>query len=197
MKHTRILIALLFVFPHLVLATTYDCSDKGQCGLPSDGAYQNVVLGTVVDIADKATQEKIFHWAKAHHYWSKLPDDAAAFHEAIQIMAVETPDGNNLKTLTLLMGRKDFSASNIKQGDYVRHTPHPLKQAALPGYANNPKDEYWAVFGCIAVLCSVQDLTCPSRYQSGIYSLEGQPLGDAAVFAQPIDPVTYLPIKTQ
>ena len=69
----------------------YDCSAKGRCGLLGDGAYPHLVLGKVLDVADEQQATTIFNWAHQHGYWSKLPDDPAAFIAAIQVLSVEIP----------------------------------------------------------------------------------------------------------
>jgi len=178
-------------------ASPYDCSETARCGLPGDGANPKLVLGRVLDVADETEAMTIFHWARDHGYWSGLPDDAPAFAKAIQVMSVEVPAGSELNPVTLLMGRKEFNTIGIASGDFVRHAPHPLAEVALPGYPNDPKDPYWAIFGCIAVLCRADDVDCPQKYQAGIYDQQGLPIDPGSgqpLTARPaIDPITYLP----
>ena len=179
----------------------YDCSAKGRCGLLGDGAYPHLVLGKVLDVADEQQATTIFNWAHQHGYWSKLPDDPAAFVQAIQVLSVEIPASSGLDSITLLMGRKDFDIAGIVAGDYVRFSPHPASEINLPGYINNPKDVYWEIFGCVAVLCSAGDLACMQRYRSGVYDSNGIPLepltGQAKQTGQWIDPLTYLPLTPE
>lgn len=178
------------------------CDERPACGLlggPSDQAYQGVILGKVVNVLDEKTEAGIFDWARRHGYWSQLPEDPAAFTRGVQMLSVEIPVGDHIQPVTLLMGRKDFMAAGIEAGDFIRYRPHPTDQVGLPGYPLDPKDPYWAVFGCMAVLCTKDDIACPSGYVPGVYDQAGRPrdleTGQPDLTRGPIDPMTYRPVR--
>jgi hypothetical protein len=180
---------------------SFDCKSN-RCGLKGDGSYQHLVIGTVKINADEENSTAVYNWAREHGYWADLPDDQARFLRSIQIVSVEVPSQDGVEEITLLMGREDFDAIQIKAGDLVRYRPHePSYSAAraLPASAQGVNRAYWNLFGCIAVLCREDDGKCPQRYSTGVYRLsDGVALnrqGEAvADLARRIDLTTYLPI---
>jgi hypothetical protein len=196
---TITLIALMMASFSAVSANYYLCNDTKHCGLQGDNTYRNIVLGPVVDVADAKQSAKIFQWARSQGYWRELPNDVDTFIKKVQILSVEVPVGRTLEQISLLMGREDFERSIVEPGDYIRYTPRDSSFFS-EGYTRPEKDAYWKLYGCIAVLCSVEDTQCPSTYQSGIYRhADGISLGlaseDISATKSGIDPQTYLPIK--
>lgn len=188
---------LLFLFANSSSASDFDC-EKSHCGLPGDGPYPNLVLGTVKRVATAEEAESVFRWAHSKGYWKTLPNDPAAFAKAIQMMSIETAGPEGPEVVTLLMGREHYDAIEIAAGDFVRYTPHESEQTQRK--FDKPADAaYWHLFGCIAVLCRADDLTCPAHYRPGVYRKKdgiqlglhtGAPL-DGGIR---IDPDTFWPV---
>lgn len=192
----NLLIVFLLLSSNAIAA--FNCNNTQQCGLKGESTYPNIVLGTVVDVADAKETADIYQWARQHGYWKELPEDISTFVKKVQIFSVEVPMAQKLEQITLLMGREDFERSIIKIGDFIRYTPRDSSFFA-EGYSTPEKDAYWKLYGCIAVLCSAEDIQCPFNYQSGIFRhADGISLDfnsqDILENKTMIDPQTYLPI---
>jgi len=193
---------VLLTLPAIGLSSGFGCNTEERCGLPDDGPYPHLVLGTVAAVADAAEAEEIYHWARAQGYWSSLPEDPAAFVKAIQILSLELPSAGGTERMTFLMGRVHFDAIRIAPGDYVRYIPresYPSGQETPMSKKTGEPDAYRQLYGCIALLCRAEDLLCPARYRSGVYRpTDGAPLdpqtGTVLTQGTHVDPVTYLPV---
>lgn len=180
------------------LAVPFDCENQA-CGLAGDGPYPNIVVGTITRVADTAEAKRVFHWARKQGFWNDLPDDPERFVREIQVLSLEMQDSGGLEDITLLMGGVHYKAVKMLAGDLVRYTPHD------PDHSDPPTKDpvaaaYWKLFGCVAVLCRAEDLTCPARYTTGVYGLrDGVQLDKSSHIPVTgglrIDPVTYLPLK--
>jgi hypothetical protein len=181
-----------------VHAAPFDCSAEA-CGLPGDGPFPDLVVGTVKRVADDTEAQTVFGWARAHGYWATLPEDPQRFAFTIQPMSIEIPGAEGPRDITLLMGREHYDAIKIAAGDLVRYIPHETGRSA-PGFDDRGANAYWELFGCIAVLCRAEDMACPARYAPGVYRVnDGVPLG--ADLQTPVaggvrvDPGTYMPMQ--
>ena len=179
-------------------AAPFDCSSDA-CGLPGDGPFSNLVVGTVKRVANDADARTVFHWARKHGYWAALAEDAQRFPHTIQMMSVEVPGARGPREITLLMGRGHYDAIRIVAGDLVRYTPRRPGNAA-PDSKDPGADAYRKLFGCIAVLCRAEDRSCPARYTAGVYRLGdgvqlGADLGTPLAGGVQVDTGTYLPIR--
>jgi len=169
-------VPLGFVVSLAVQAAPFDCRTDA-CGLPGDGPFLDLVVGTVTSVADDSAAQRVFAWAREHDYWKSLQPDPRLFVESIQVMSIEIPGPQGQREITLLMGREHYEAIKIAAGDLVRYTPHPSGHAG-PNLKDPVADAYWTLFGCIAVLCRAEDRSCPSRYAPGVYRLaDGAELG--------------------
>jgi len=178
-------------------AGIYDCKHK-QCGLLGDGAYPNVILGTLSHVATDAEATTIYHWAHQHGYWKNLQGGLPRFLKTIKIVSVEIPVKKHTKTVTLLMGRKFFDADTWEKGDFVRYTPHEKDLPDKP-FDDPSQLAYYQLFGCVAILCRAVDKECFKRYVSGVYGrIDGlqRDLQSGKTVKQGvhIDPVTYFPV---
>ena len=129
-------------------AASFDCGTEA-CGLPGDGSFPNLVIGTVKRVADDAEARTVFEWARAHGYWAALPADARRFTRTIQMMSIEIPAAPGPRDITLLMGREHYDAIKITAGDLVRYIPHETGRSA-PRFEDRGANAYWELFGCIA-----------------------------------------------
>lgn len=179
-------------------AASFDCGTDA-CGLPGDGSFPNIVVGTVKRVADDTEAQVVFHWARAHGYWATLPKDPPRFVRTIQMMLIEIPGARNPRDITLLMGREHYDAIKIAAGDLVRYIPHESGRSA-PKFEERGANAYWELFGCIAVLCRAEDKACPARYAPGVYRLNdgvqlGLDLRTPVAGGVWVDPGTYMPRK--
>lgn len=174
-------------------ATSLHCLQDG-CGTFGDGHFPHLVLGTVEHVATEAEKRDLFQWAQAQHYWQSLPKDEQHFVKLVQPVTIRFTD---TQTMTLLMAQEEYDVIGFDHGDYVRYTYHPDSEHP-PSYVEATTLPYWHLYGCIVVLCRVDDKPCMSRYQSGIFAMaDGHPLDtqnysplDTGTW---IDPYTYLP----
>ena len=179
-------------------AASFDCGTDA-CGLPGDGPFPNIVVGTVKRVAGDAEAQAVFDWARAHGYWATLPVDAQRFARTIQMMSIEIPGSEGPRDVTLLMGREHYEAIKIAAGDLVRYIPHETARSA-PRFEDRGAHAYWKLFGCIAVLCRAADKACPVRYAPGVYRLNdggqlGPDLRTPVAGGMRVDPGTYLPMR--
>lgn len=84
----------------------------------------------------------------------------------------------------------------IQPGDFVRYSPHRGKYEVPP--SDPVAAAYWAVDGCVAVLCDPGNGTCIERYVSGVYRVsDGRQLESETLALLPhgvvIDTGTMLP----
>lgn len=180
----------------VVHAASFDCSTDA-CGLPGDGPFPHIVVGTVKRVADDTEAQTVFGWARAHEYWAALPEDPQRFAFTIQLMSIAIPGAEGPRNVTLLMGREHYDAIKIAAGDLVRYIPHETGHSA-PGFDDRGANAYWELFGCIAVLCRAEDKACPARYAPGVYRLNdgvqlGADLWTPVAGGVRVDPGTYMP----
>jgi hypothetical protein len=169
----------------------FRCDDQA-CAMPSTGSYPHLIVGVFKSSATAAQSRQLFADMRAHHFWQSLPDDAAAFHAALQPVAIQLPDAGSL---VALMAQDEVRVARPMPGDLVRYSPHRGKYELPP---ENPAElAWWAIDGCVAVLCRAQDKACFKRYATGVFrtadgmeisSRTFRPLSNGAV----IDPDTLL-----
>jgi hypothetical protein len=189
------LVCCIFVAAH---GASFDCGTEA-CGLPGDGPFPNLVVGTVKRVADDTEAQTVFGWARKHGYWADLPEDPQRFAHTIQMMSIEIPGAQGPRALTLLMGREHYDAIKIATGDLVRYIPHETGRSA-PGFEDRGANAYWELFGCIAVLCRSEDTSCPARYAPGVYRLSdgvqlASDLRTPVAGGVRVDPGTYMPMQ--
>jgi len=150
--------------------------------MPSTGSYPHLIVGIFKSSATAAQSRQLFVDMRAHHFWQSLPDDAVAFHVALQPVAIRLPDDTSL---AVLMAQDEVRVARPMPGDLVRYSPHRGK------YELPPEDPvaraWWAVDGCVAVLCRAQDKACFSRYAAGVFRTTD---------GMEISPRTFRPLST-
>jgi hypothetical protein len=135
--------------------------------MPQEGSYPYLIIGHFEGMATTQQSAQLFRDMRAKHLWLPLPDDAAAFYVALQPVAIKLPDGTSL---AVLIGQDEAHLAPPVQGDLVRYSPHRGKYEVPP---TDPKARaYWAVDGCVALLCRAQDKACFGRYVPGVYRAE-------------------------
>lgn len=189
--------SVLFAGPASAVAVdAFDCASR-HCGIPQDGSYPHLVIGTLQRIASSREGERIFREARRLGYWQALPDDPHRFVATIRAVSIltRTPDGP--RALTLLLSNAELQAGPLKVGDLVRYTPHDKAHEHAPD--DTPAGRaYWKLHGCVMVVCTVSDGACRKRYQAGTYQLAtGTPIdpdsGKAWPGIAPVDPISLLP----
>lgn len=178
-------------FSATVQAAPMSCLNDG-CATPGDGHFPHLVLGTVDHVATEQEKRDLFQWAQAQHYWQSIPQDEQSFVELVQPVSIRFSD---TQTMTLLMAQEEYDVVGLNKDDYVRYTYHPDSEHP-PEYIETTTLPYWHLYGCIVVLCRVDDKQCLPRYRSGIFAMaDGQPL-DTHTYA-PLDTGTWIdPIPT-
>jgi hypothetical protein len=166
--------------------------DGQACAMPSASSYPHLIVGIFKSSATAAQSRQLFADMRARHFWQSLPDDAVAFHTALQPVAIQLPDASSL---AVLMAQDEVRVARPMPGDLVRYSPHRGKYELPP---ENPAElAWWAIDGCVAVLCRAQDKACFKRYATGVFrTADGmeisartfRPLSNGAV----IDPDTLL-----
>lgn len=144
-------------------ADAFRC-DAHACAMPYQGAYPYLVIGRFQAMATRLQSEHLFDDMRALHLWSALPHESSAFYAALQPVTIALPDGT---ALAVLMAQDEAHVALPKPGDLVRYSPHRGTYEIPPA---DPKARaYWAVDGCVAVLCRAQDTACFGRYVSGVF----------------------------
>lgn len=144
-------------------ADIFRCDDRA-CAMPSRGSYPHLIVGIFHSSATAAQSHRLFADMRARHFWLSLPDDAVAFGAALQPVAIQLSDG---ALLAVLMAQDEMHVARPMPGDLVRYSPHRGK------YEIPPEDPvaraWWAIDGCVAVLCRAQDKACFGRYAAGVF----------------------------
>lgn len=183
-------------------AEPFDCGHR-QCGLLTREGNPDIVIGVVEAVASPKQMNTVFHWARSHGYWQKVPADGHEYLDFTQLLSVSVPSASGAKSVSVLMTREEYNAGPLKPGALVRYAPHESfgNSAAYRNaitHKDPVKESYWWVLGCVAQLCSPQDTSCRSRYRQGRFSWHtGHQLqlntGDVLPHGLVIDPMTLLP----
>lgn len=191
-------LAALFVF--LIVCSparaAVACSGT-HCGLLTDGAYKNYVIGTLTHIGTKADLKRVYHWARTHGYWKRLPHSTAPYLKYVELVTI-TPSGKpGARPVTVFMQRSEFNAAPYTEGDLVRYTPHTSDLEAPKGHPDGMK-LFHGLTGCVATLCSQTDKPCLSQYRMGLFTKhDGKAIslktGRILKNDPGIDPVSLLP----
>ncbi|HEY0196948.1 MAG TPA: hypothetical protein VGC19_00220 [Rhodanobacter sp.] len=143
-------------------ASPYTCHEAA-CGIPHDGAYDQLVMGKVAGIGSPDDAQGLFKRMRIAKHWQALPASPYKFSQNLIPIVIDSGRG----MMTVLMARWEFAAAPLRQGDFVRYSPHN------GGVEPPPKDsvahKYWDIDGCVLVLCRAGDLRCAGRYSPGIY----------------------------
>lgn len=195
--------ALLSAFVLVVLAPFAGAADtslcsSSNCGLASDGAYPNLVVGRLARVGGESELRQVQGWAMSHDYWQALPRDAAPYLRDIRLVTISVPANGGTQDVTLFMQEEEFTSAPLQVGDFVRYAPHDPAHEVPKGDADGLA-LYHGLTGCVALLCRRDDADCVTRYRSGVYTAtRGQPVnlasGVVAADGATIDPQTMLPI---
>lgn len=189
-----IALLLLWVCASPAIASPFDCTHH-HCGLITHGNNPDLVVGTVEATATAKQMQAVFHWARAHDYWSTLPADGRDYLGFVRLVSLKV----HRRSVTVLMTREEYDASPFRPGALVRYSPHNAAHDAI-SYKNPAKEAYWRLVGCVAQLCPAKDKACRARYRLGLFDrqsgrqlsfLDRRPVANGLL----INPNTLLPIK--
>lgn len=173
-------------------ADAFHC-DAHACPVPSHGAYPHLIVGRFEAAASASQSKRLFSAMRARHLWQRLPASADDFQHNLQPVGIQLPDG---ATVVALMTQEEFQVAPPRAGDLVRYSPHRGDFEMPP---EDPKARtYWAVDGCVAVVCRRQDKACFGRYLAGVFRARDGAALSPYTFkplegAQAIDPDSLLP----
>lgn len=196
------LIALTCCFAELVSAATpkpFDCAHD-RCGLLSDGAYPNLVIGRLVAVGSNADMRRIYDWAKAHGYWRSLPDAATPYQQDLRPVAIKLPSVK--RPVTVFIQFEEYESALYVPGSLVRYKYHGTHHLP-PAHADAAELAlYHGLSGCVASLCGVHDAACASHYRPGVFSVaRGLPINLRTGAVMPggtlIDPISLMPRSQQ
>lgn len=174
------------------VADPFHC-DTHACPMPSQGAYPHLIVGRFQTAASASQSKRLFAGMRARHLWQGLPASADDFQRYLQPVSILLPDG---AVLVALMTQEEFHVAPPRPGDLVRYSPHRGDFEMPP---EDPKARpYWAVDGCVAVVCRKQDKSCFGRYLAGVFRARDGVALSPYTFrplkgAQAIDPDSLLP----
>ena len=167
--------------------------DHTYCAVPTDGTYPFLVIGQFKAQATDEQGRRLFKQMQPHHPWKDLPPDADEFLSELQPVSIVLPAN---EALAVVMPQSEIKAARPKAGDLVRYSPHRGDYEVPP---QDPKERaYWAVDGCVAVLCRAGDKSCFAHYAQGVFRPEdGVAISPHTYRALPnavvIDTATLLP----
>lgn len=172
------------------------CSGN-HCGLLTDGAYKNYVIGTLTHIGTNADIERVYRWARTHGYWKSLPHATAPYLKYVELVTITPSEKPGARPVIVFMQRSEFNAAPYTEGDLVRYTPHTSDMEAPRGHPDGMK-LFRGLTGCVATLCSQTDKPCLSQYRMGLFTKhEGKAIslktGRILKNDTGIDPVSLLP----
>ncbi len=195
-KNRTLLIAALAAFVWGICPVTgfAECSAP-RCDLAADGAYTNVVIGTLVHVGTDAELKHVFHWARAHDYWQSLPDSFSPYLHDVKLVTISPSDQR--APMKVFMARSEYEAAPLVVGDLVRYKPHDgTREAPAEPMA---KRLFHGLTGCVATLCSQADASCQSRYRRGVFTPGGRQVnrktGNLLADGIRIDPVSLQPVS--
>jgi len=150
--------------------------------MPSQGSYPHLIIGRFQAMASAPQAQRLFTDMRAQHKWQALPDDPMAFYAALQPVIIQLADG---KVLAVLMAQDEAHVELPQKGDLVRYSPHRGKYEIPP---TDPKERaYWAVDGCVSVICRAEDKACFGRYPAGVF----RPKDGVQISPQTFQPVPH------
>lgn len=174
------------------------CS-ASHCGLPTDGAYANLVIGRLDHVGTPADLREVLHWAKTHGYWKKLPTSITPYLRDVQLVTIALPKKMASHPVTLFMLRTEYASAPYHVGDLVRYAPHDAAHDETA--TGSPADLalFHDLTGCVATLCHKGDGACFARYRQGAFTTShGQAVslatGHLVHGGARIDPVSLLPV---
>jgi hypothetical protein len=138
-----------------------------RCGMPERGAYPHLVVGRIVAVANAAQAHTLFDAMRRRGRWSGLPASGDTFWKNLQPVAIDVGSGTVMVTLT---SQDEMHAAPLEVGDFVRYSPHRGRYETPP--TDKTAAAFWAVDGCVAVLCRATDRQCMTHYLSGIFDVE-------------------------
>ena len=149
-------------------ANPFSCS-RNQCGLISDGSYNNFVVGTVEAVASPEISTEIFTWAKQNNWWNNLPKETEGFNKSIKLVSIRTNTSDGVQLITTMMSVEEYEVAPFNKGDLVRYSPHG-KHYSPPENSSQAFLSYWYLHGCVLSLCTNGDTACSNRYKWGVYN---------------------------
>lgn len=180
--------------PTPVRQHAFACTTQ-NCAMPDKGAYPYLVVGRFDQAASAQQSKRLFRAMRRQHHWQHLPNSAGDFRTNLQPVTIRLANGSRL---AVLMAREEMTIAHPQSGDLVRYSPHRGKYEIPP---TDPKAAaYWAIDGCVAILCRAGDDACFKRYRTGVY----RPSDGVAISARTfkplphhvaIDPDSLLPVR--
>ncbi len=168
-----------------------------HCGLFSDGAYPNLVIGKLAHIGTDEEMKQVYQWAKSHGYWQNLPNSADPYFHDLKLVTITLPPGQGNGTITVIMQKEEFNSAPYVVGDLVRYSPHDAVHEAPKGSVD-AITLFHKLSGCVATLCRQGDATCAKSYQDGVFNTtQGIPVSlktGQEVDGTRINPLSLLPI---
>ncbi|MDA8093982.1 MAG: hypothetical protein M0T84_08740 [Betaproteobacteria bacterium] len=170
-----------------------------RCGLLSDGAYSNLVIGRLVHVGTAADMRKVYRWAKTHGYWKSLPDATAPYLRDVKLVTIALPHSIANRPVSVFMQMEEYTAMPLAVGELVRYSPHDsAHEEAAKGDAAELAF-FHGLTGCVAVLCQQNDPACIKRYRQGVFTkAQGKPVDlatGAVASGTGINPVSLLPVR--
>lgn len=167
--------------PTPVRQHVFACTTQ-NCAMPDKGAYPYLVVGRFDQAASAQQSKRLFRVMRKQHHWQDLPDSPSDFRANLQPVTIRLADGSRL---AVLMTREEMTIAHPQPGDLVRYSPHRGKYEIPP---TDPKAAaYWAVDGCVAILCRAGDDACFKRYRTGVY----RPSDGVAISARTFEPLPH------
>lgn len=148
-------------------ADPFDC-EHHQCGLPGNDIYPNIVIGRLTAVASRDDALRILRANRKRGWWASLPDNND--DEYLNSIALVSIQSTPAQPVTVTMTPQELANAPMSAGDLVRYTPH-TEGFEKPPYQTPHAEQYYALTGCVAVLCRASDKACFVRYRPGIYRL--------------------------
>lgn len=170
-----------------------------RCGLLTDGAYTNLIIGTLTHVGSADDMRRVYHWAKTHGYWKSLPASPAPYLRDIKLVTIDVASSKSPRPVTVFMQQTEYASAPYVVGDLVRYSPHDLAHESPQGNADGLA-LYHGLTGCVATLCRQSDPACFKRYRQGVFTKpQGMQIdlqsGETLPDGEHIDPHSLLPIR--
>jgi hypothetical protein len=170
-----------------------------RCGMVTDGAYKNYVIGRLTHVGSATDMKQVYHWAKTHGYWKHLPNSLAPYLKDVKLVTITLPPALASHPVTVFMQQEEYASAPYVVGDLVRYSPHGSDHEVPRGNADDIA-LYHGLTGCVATLCRQSDPACYKRYRQGVFTkMQGEQVslqtGKIIPDGLHIDPISLLPVK--
>jgi hypothetical protein len=173
-----------------------------KCDLLADGAYSNVLIGTLDTVLSDEQSHQLLRAMQSQGRWAEVPADGQQFTQSIVAVVMQVPHGNGTLRVIALMSKDESQVIALQPGDLVRFRPHHNLTASNTRRPSGGAElAYWKTIGCLDPLCRADDPNCQARYRRGAWRVaDGQSIDPFSALPMAngprIDPVTYLPERT-